>query len=242
MRSRAWDGIRGRNIALIPQDASLALNPVYKVGAQMTEALTQHISMSKHDARRRVLTTLERAGLGDSGRVFEAYPHELSGGMKQRVAIALALLCDPAVIIADDPTSAVDVTIQAQILKEFGDLVSRTNVSLIFISHDLRVVTSVCDVVAVLYAGQLNELGPAEQIRDSVHPYTRALVRCAPTVERRVEPLPTIPGGGGANPCTLSGCRFNARCSRAEARCKETMPGLTAAGEGHLRACWNPFD
>jgi oligopeptide/dipeptide ABC transporter ATP-binding protein len=232
------NAVRGKRVALIPQDASLALNPVLTIEEHMREVLGQHERMGSADARARCLTTLGRVGLADPERVLAAHGGELSGGMKQRVGIALALLCDPELLIADDPTSAVDVTIQAQILAEFRDLTDRLGVSVLFITHDLRVVANVCSRAVVLYAGQVAETGtPAELLQRNRHPYTRALVRCLPSVDERKSPLPVVPGAP-PDGIDLDGCRFHPRCPNALERCAVDAP--PRVGERHEYACWNP--
>ncbi|MDO8212670.1 ABC transporter ATP-binding protein [Conexibacter sp. CPCC 206217] len=231
--------LRGSRIALIPQDASLALNPVLTIRQHMTEVLERHTDLNAGAIREKSLATLRRVGLADPDRVLGAYGGELSGGMKQRVGIALALLCDPELLIADDPTSAVDVTIQAQILSEFRDLTTRLGVSVLFITHDLRVVANVCSRAVVLYAGQVAEAAPPQELlRRGQHPYTSALVACLPSVEQRKSPLPVV---AGAPPDTVEagdGCRFHPRCPNALERCTHEFPPLERAG--HDLACWNP--
>ena len=230
--------IRGNHIALIPQDASLALNPLLTIAEHMREVLVRHTALSRAEVRRKSQETLQRVGLADPDRVLAARSPELSGGMKQRVGIALALLCDPELLIADDPTSAVDVTIQAQILTEFRALTERLGVSVLFITHDLRVVASLCSKAVVLYGGQVAEVAaPSELLAGAHHPYTVALARCLPSVEERRTPLPVVPGAP-PDVFTIGGCRFNPRCPNAEPRCRETAPPLTS--NGHELACWNP--
>jgi peptide/nickel transport system ATP-binding protein len=230
--------IRGGRVALIPQDASLALNPVLTVAEHMREVLAHHTSLSRDAITAKSRQTLERVGLADPDRVLEARSSELSGGMKQRVGIALALLCDPELLIADDPTSAVDVTIQAQILSEFKDLTDRLGVSVLFITHDLRVVASLCSRAIVLYAGQVAEIGaPLDLLTRSRHPYTAALAQCLPSVERRQTPLPVVPGAP-PDAFDIAGCRFHPRCPNVQQRCRETAPPLSR--NGHDVACWNP--
>jgi len=232
------DRVRGARVALIPQDASLALNPVLTVGEHMREVLQRHTELGKDQIGEKCLTTLGRVGLADPTRVLSAYGGELSGGMKQRVGIALALLCDPELLIADDPTSAVDVTIQAQILAELRDLTARLGVSVLFITHDLRVVANLCSRAVVLYAGQVAEIAtPRELLEHSRHPYTDALVSCLPSVTLRKTPLPVVPGAP-PEAGELHGCRFHPRCPNVQPRCPEQAPPL--GGDGHRFACWNP--
>jgi oligopeptide/dipeptide ABC transporter ATP-binding protein len=232
------DRVRGRRIALVPQDASLALNPVLTVGDQLAETIRRHRGGGPKEVRERSSATLRRVGLPDTDRVLRSYAGQLSGGMKQRVAIALALCCDPDLLIADDPTSAVDVTIQAQILADLRELTERLGLSTLFISHDLRVIATLCSRVVALYAGQVVEVGTtATVVERPSHPYTDALVACTPTVDRRSHPLPVIPGSP-AGAALLPGCRFHARCTRAVRPCATEAPPLE--GEEHLVACWNP--
>lgn len=242
LSERRLNEIRGRRIALIPQDASLALNPVLRVGDQVTEILGRHLRLSGAAARGRALEVFERVGLAAPERVFRAYPQQLSGGMKQRVGIALALACDPVLLLADNPTSAVDVTIQAQILSELRALTARTGVSILFITHDLRVVSSVCSRVLVLYAGQATEEGAVDLLlRSPRHPYTGALVSCSPSVERRVNPLPVVPGAPPSEPGAVRGCRFHPRCAQALEACANEPPPLLREADGRHLACWNPL-
>jgi peptide/nickel transport system ATP-binding protein len=231
--------VRGRRIALIPQDASLALNPTLTVADHAYEVLRRHTDFKRQKMRGRTLETLDRVGLADPERVLTAHPSELSGGMKQRVAIALALLCGPEVIVADDPTSAVDVTLQAQILSDLCDLTTRLGVAMLFISHDLRVVASLCSRVVVLYAGQVAEVGaPRELLSHTHHPYSRALISCLPSVTERLMPLPVVPGAPPEH-VDIPGCRFHPRCPNALPRCSEERPPLSDKERGF--ACWNPL-
>ena len=195
MPQSSLNEIRGRRIALIPQDASLALNPVLRVHEQLSEVIRRHVTRDRGEIQRRMRDTLARVGLTDVDRVLAAYPGSLSGGMKQRVAIALALATGPELLVADDPTSAVDVTIQAQILGDLHRLTNEMGLTTIFVSHDMRVISSLCSRVVSLYAGQVTEIGPPRRIIDAPrHPYTLALVSCTPTIEKRVDPLPVMPG------------------------------------------------
>jgi oligopeptide/dipeptide ABC transporter ATP-binding protein len=234
----AMNAIRGRRIALIPQDASLALNPVLRVGDQLGEVIRRHVIRDRAAVQQRMREVLIRVGLTDTDRVLAAYPGSLSGGMKQRVAIALALATAPELLIADDPTSAVDVTIQAQILGDLLHLTEEMGLTTIFVSHDLRVISSLCSRVVSLYAGQVTEIGPAHRIVDKArHPYTSALVSCTPRIDVRVDPLPVMPGSPvGAN--SLPGCRFHTRCPRALDQCRRERPVLDDPIDGV--ACFNP--
>jgi len=232
--------VRGRRISLIPQDASLALNPVLTIGRQMQEVLEQHTRLRRAEIDQRCHELLRRVRLADPARILRAFAGELSGGMKQRVGIAMALLCEPELVIADDPTSAVDVTIAAQILRELRDLTARMGVSVLFISHDLRVVSTLCSRVIVLYAGQVSEIMAAAHLVDGArHPYTAALLNCAPTIDVRRSPLPTVPGPQPDSVTVIDGCRFHPRCPNRVGACSETYPAL--AGDDHRLACWNPL-
>ena len=234
----ALNDVRGRRIALIPQDASLALNPVLRVREQLGEVIRRHVTRDRGEVQRRMRTTLKRVGLTDVERVLAAHPGSLSGGMKQRVAIAIALSTDPELLIADDPTSAVDVTIQAQILGDLHRLTREMGLTTMFVSHDLRVISSLCSRVVSLYAGQVTEIGPARRmIEQARHPYTSALVSCTPTIDERVDPLPVM-AGSPAGATALAGCRFNPRCPRVLDRCRLERPPLDDATDGV--ACFNP--
>ncbi|MEL6980665.1 MAG: ABC transporter ATP-binding protein, partial [Pseudomonadota bacterium] len=191
--------LRGARIAMIFQDPMMTLNPVLSIGTQMAEVLTTHRRTSRRAAWERAEAALAQVGVPSPGARLKSYPHELSGGMRQRVAIATALLCDPEVIIADEPTTALDVTIQGQILHEVQALVERTGAALIWISHDLSVVASLADTIAVMYAGRILERGPtAEVIAAPAHPYTAGLLRSAPAAARPGEALRPIPGAATA--------------------------------------------
>jgi peptide/nickel transport system ATP-binding protein len=233
--------LRGGHIGLIPQDASLALNPVLTVGDQILEVIARHKHERGATARKRAVEVLARVGLGDPERVLRANPSALSGGMKQRVGIAIALSCDPEFLIADDPTSAVDVTIQAQILRELRGLTERTGVSVLFITHDLRVVATMCSRVVVLYAGQVAEIAAPKVLLDHAHHhYARALVRCSPTVEERINPLPVVAGSAEDSGGSPDRCRFAPRCPGADETCRTQRPVL-AELDGSYVACWHPL-
>jgi oligopeptide/dipeptide ABC transporter ATP-binding protein len=232
-------GIRGSAIATIFQDPTSSLNPVFQIGAQLSQVLRQHRHLSRADAKAEVLKTLESVGLPDVNRIFQAYPHELSGGMQQRVMIAMALLCQPALIIADEPTTALDVTIQAQILRLLRDLRDRLNVAILLISHDLGVIARMCDRIGVLYAGRVVETGTAATLLTSPHhPYTQGLIGAMPRAARRGEPLAAITGTVPANPGAAVGCAFAPRCAHAFSYCQQAQPPLYPLSPGHSSACF----
>jgi peptide/nickel transport system ATP-binding protein len=189
---RAMRRVRGARIAMVLQDPRYALNPVMRVGRQIEEAVRVHGRVGRRAARRRALEMLEQVRIRDPERVHAAYPHELSGGMGQRVMIATMLAADPELLIADEPTSALDVTVQAQVLAILDDLVTARGMGLVFISHDLELVASFCDRVLVMYAGRVLESLRAGKLREARHPYTRGLLACLPTLERRGERLATL--------------------------------------------------
>ncbi len=228
--------IRWKTISMIPQGAMNALNPVVKVGDQIVEAILIHEDVDEEEARGRVRELFELVGL-DPNRV-DAYPHELSGGMKQRAMIAMALACNPKLVIADEPTTALDVIVQAQVLKLIKDLQRRLNLSLILITHDLSIISEICDSVAIMYAGKVVEYGPVELVyEEPMHPYTRGLLAAVPDVKGKRRRLESIPG---APPDLLSpprGCRFNPRCKYAEKICAVEEPPLVKLGDGRLVAC-----
>ena len=184
--------VRGSGISMILQDPKYSLNPVMSVGRQISEAFLVHEKTSREEAKRRALEMLEAVRIRDPERVYRAYPHELSGGMGQRVMIAMMMIPEPEIIIADEPTSALDVTVSLQVLAILDDMVSRRGTGLILISHDLNLVASFCDRVLIMYAGRIVETCAADKLDQAQHPYTRGLLNCLPKIEQRVEPLPTL--------------------------------------------------
>jgi peptide/nickel transport system ATP-binding protein len=233
--------LRGERIAMIFQDPMMTLNPVLRIETQMTEAIrAHHPEVGQAEARRRARDALAQVGIAAAEQRLEAYPHQFSGGMRQRVAIAIALLNRPALLIADEPTTALDVTIQAQILYEVQKLCRESGTALIWISHDLAVVGGLADTVAVMYAGRIVEQGPVDDVLDRpLHPYTRGLIGSVPSRNRRGAPLQQIPGMAPSPLRLPEGCSFRSRCPRADARCLE-MPALDERLPGHLARCVHP--
>jgi peptide/nickel transport system ATP-binding protein len=246
--------LRGRRVAMIFQDPSTALNPVFTIGNQIEKIIAEHLSLSKSQIRQRALETLAAVGLPDVERIHRSYPHQLSGGMQQRVVVAFALSCQPSLIIADEPTTALDVTIQSQILELLADLQKRLGIAMILITHNLGVVAETCNRLAVLYAGKVVETGLAETIFERpMHPYTRGLMAAipmspiprgsismgaAPTEEGRRKRLAAIPGTVPVDPGAMQGCVFAPRCAYAFPRCHREAPPLYAIGEGQRSACF----
>ncbi len=232
--------VRGRRIAMVFQEPMTSLNPVLTIGLQLTETLEHHLSMDKGAARARALELLRLVGISDPERRLGQYPHHFSGGMRQRVMIAMALCCEPELIIADEPTTALDVTIQAQILELMKGLTKRLGVALIIITHNLGVVARYADRVNVMYAGKIIEQGDARDIYHSPsHPYTLGLLQSVPRLDQpRKARLDPIKG----QPPDLSrlddGCAFRPRCRYAVERCATEIPPLEAVSDGHYSACW----
>jgi oligopeptide/dipeptide ABC transporter ATP-binding protein len=224
--------LRRNELAMVFQDPRSHIDPLYRAGDHMTEALRIHLGMDRRSARARCLELLESVGITDSERVFAAYPFELSGGMLQRVMIATALAVDPMIVIADEPTTALDVTIQAEIMALIIDLRRRRNLSVVFITHDLDLAATVCDRILVMYAGQAMEVHQASTVfADPLHPYTAALHGARAAIERRSERMNAIPGAP-PNPLERpSGCPFHPRCRFAEPACCEIVPTLMPFGE-----------
>jgi len=231
--------IRWEKISMVFQGAMNTLTPVYTIGKQMMETLQEHREMERDEARKRIEKYLNLVGL--SGDIVKRYPHELSGGMKQRIAIATALFLEPRVIICDEPTTALDVIVQAQIINLLKDLKEKLDLSFIFITHDLATEAEVSDRIAVMYAGKIVEIGTNQQIygeQGPCHPYTKNLLAATPRLHERVSELSFIPG---APPDLLeppSGCRFHPRCSLAMDKCKEEEPPLIEIEDEHMVACW----
>ena len=234
---KAMRRVRGNLISMIFQEPMSSLNPIMSIGAQVTEAIREHRNASRQEGRKIAVDILRRVGIPSPEARFNEYPHHLSGGMKQRAMIAMALVCRPALLIADEPTTALDVTIQAQILELLNELQSELNMSVLLITHDLGVVAETCDRVLVMYAGKVVESAPvASLFKLPKHPYTHGLFRSLPTLGERKRQLAVIPG---AVPSPLefpSGCRFRTRCPLAQEVCEQEPP-LREIELNHLAAC-----
>ena len=231
---------RGKDIAMVFQEPMSSLNPVLTIGRQLTEILELHLNLGSDQARRRAITLLEEIGLPDAERRMGEYPHHLSGGMRQRVMIAMALSCQPQVLLADEPTTAVDVTIQAQLLKLIHDLTRERGTAVVLITHDLGIVARYADKVSVMYAGRIVESASANRMYSLPrHPYTLGLLRSVPrldsAVSHRLMPIQGMPPDLTKRP---SGCAFRPRCECSIARCTTEDPGLLEFHGGHLAACW----
>ncbi len=231
--------IRGNDIAMIFQEPMTSLNPVFTVGEQIMESLRLHQKLSKRDARDRAIEMLQLVGIPIPDQRVDEYPHQLSGGMRQRVMIAMALACDPKLLIADEPTTALDVTIQAQILELLNRLQDELGMSIILITHDLGVVAETCDRVIVMYAGQVFEEGPVRDIfHDPQNPYTEGLLRSMPKLGEEVERLAVIPGVVPAPTNWPTGCRFAERCPYGWEKTEREDPPLFDIGGGRRNKCW----
>ncbi|MCG8710262.1 ABC transporter ATP-binding protein [Brenneria sp. 4F2] len=232
---------RGRRLAMIFQDPLSSLNPVFTLGFQIEESLSLHTTLTRKQRRAEVSSLLLRVGIEDAQRCAAAYPHEISGGMRQRVMIAMAIASRPALLIADEPTTALDVTIQAQILTLLAEIKSNTGMGIILITHDLSVVAQLCQRVLVMYLGEVVEESDVVSLFDNpLHPYTRALLQAVPRLDGETKTdLPEIRGTVPALSVSISGCGFADRCPYAQARCREQRPALRAlSASSHRVRCW----
>ena len=238
MTEKQLDEIRGDQMTMIFQDPLTSLNPVFTVGSQIVESIRIHMHLSKTDARKRAVELLQKVGMPDAENVMKKYPHTLSGGMRQRVMIAMALSCNPRLLIADEPTTALDVTIQAQIMKLLGELQQETQMSMILITHDIGLVANTADRVIVMYAGQIIEEAPVEELfRNPKHPYTRALLDTVPTIRDDANrKLTAIPGMVPESYDDIKGCRFADRCPYREPVCDNPQENY-AFGTDHRARC-----
>ena len=230
---------RGNKIAMIFQEPMTSLNPVLTIGRQMTEPLEVHLGLNRRDSDKRAAELLELVGITDAERRLSQYPHELSGGMRQRIMIAMAMSCRPKLLLADEPTTALDVTIQAQILELLRGLCRDMNVAVILITHNLGVVARYADTVNIMYAGRIVEHGPASEVyRNPSHPYTAALLRSVPRLDvERSEGLETIEGAPPSLDRLPAGCAFHPRCPRADQMCREQVPAAVMVSGDHWAAC-----
>lgn len=232
--------IRGNKISVIFQEPMTSLNPVFTTGEQIGEAIMLHRNIDEKEARKQAIDVLKLVGIPRADEIVDAYPHELSGGMRQRVMIAMAVSCNPKLLIADEPTTALDVTIQAQILDLMRGLKDKLSTSIMLITHDLGVVAEMADYVVVMYAGKIVEEAPVlELFKSPMHPYTIGLLQSKPIINKETNRLYSIPGQV-PNPLDMpTGCYFNPRCSKATDKCRQVSPTLIEVKSGHKIACWN---
>jgi len=232
--------IRGNRIGMIFQEPMTSLNPTFTIGYQVAEVFRCHLGLSQNEANNKTVEMLDLVGIGGAQRRMEQYPHELSGGLRQRVIIAIALACRPELLIADEPTTALDVTVQAQILDLLRTLQSEMNMSVLLISHDLGIIAETCDRVYVMYAGRIVEQASVvELFRNPLHPYTTGLMSSSPRLGQSKKRLPMIPGMVPSPSQRGTGCYFTDRCSKASEYCRHNTPTLEAVGDKHQVACWN---
>jgi peptide/nickel transport system ATP-binding protein len=238
LSDREMRGLRGDRLAMIFQEPMTSLNPSFSIGEQIAETLIHHRGLSRAEARARTIELLRLVKIPSPEQRIDDYPHRLSGGMRQRAMIALALACDPELLIADEPTTALDVTIQAQILALLGDLKASTGVAIILITHDLGVVAEICDHVAVMYAGEIVEYAPVETLFTAPqHPYTIGLLGSIPRLDAKAEELAAIEGRVPSMAELPAGCRFAPRCPFVRERCTQSVPSLSDIGPGHRSRC-----
>jgi oligopeptide transport system ATP-binding protein len=238
LSEREWRAVRGKRIAMVFQDALTALNPVFPVGWQIAEMYQVHQSASRREARRKAIELMDRVRIPSAAQRINDYPHQFSGGMRQRVTIAIALALDPDILIADEPTTALDVTVQAQVMELLAELQAETGMGLILITHDLGVAADVADRVAVMYAGRIVETGPVRAIyHHPAHPYTKGLMASIPRLDRKSKQLNPIEGSPPSLMRIPSGCPFHPRCPYARTVCVEQLPPLHEVERGRRSAC-----
>jgi peptide/nickel transport system ATP-binding protein len=231
--------IRGKEISMIFQDPMTSLNPVFTIGDQLSEALRFHLKLSKKEALNRSVELLKTVGIPSAESRIKDYPHQLSGGMRQRVMIAIALSCEPKLMLADEPTTALDVTIQSQILDLIQDLKEKTQAAIILITHNLGVVAETAQRVAVMYAGRIYECAKSDDLfENALHPYTKGLMQCIPSIETKLDHLYVIPGIVPSLRKLPAGCKFFNRCKEVWDKCREQEPKLIEAGQQHYVRCW----
>jgi oligopeptide transport system ATP-binding protein len=232
--------VRGAKIAMLFQDPHSALDPVFTVGDQLNELLRTRRGFSKREAKTMSIELLSRVGIASPEERLKAHPHELSGGIAQRVMVAMAIALEPEVLLADEPTSSLDVTVQAQVLDLLGSVVEETDMAMVLITHNLAVAVGLADRIAVMYAGRMAELGPAKDVYASPkHPYTAGLLRAIPDIDVREERLPGIKGAPPNMLRLPSGCPFHPRCPLADERCAQEMPPFEEVAPGRWTACWH---
>ncbi|MGC6389552.1 ABC transporter ATP-binding protein [Ewingella sp. S1.OA.A_B6] len=244
LNDQRMTAIRGREIGMIFQNPASHLNPVMTIGQQIAESRRLHFGASRREAHLQAIALLRQVGIPDPQRRADNYPHEFSGGMRQRAMIAVALACEPKMLIADEPTTALDVTVQMQILRLLRDLRDRLGIAIILITHDLGVVAQTCDRIAVMYGGRLCESGEKRQVlAQALHPYTRGLIDCQPASEGGIGRLITLPGQPPVAARFPDGCRFHPRCTRATSLCQRVQPAMQTASfaHSHVTACHHPL-
>ena len=239
LSERAMEKVRGKRLAMILQDPMTSLNPVLTIGDQIMETLRAHDEVPRSELRARAIELLQRVRIPAPESRLKAYPHQLSGGMRQRVSGAIAIACNPTVLIADEPTTALDATTQLQYLSMLRDLQQQSALAVVFITHDFGIVANLCDTVAVMYAGHVVEFGDVRAIFERPgHPYTRALLNAVPTLEAETDRLETVPGQPPALDALPPGCPFAPRCPLVRAVCRETYPPVVTLEDGHTADCW----